>query len=71
LSDSQQELITVSADEITVPGNEEGYLIDLEDWSPQLAVTLAAEEGLTLTDEHWVILIGGQTASAVALFYLA
>ena len=46
----------MSTDEITVPRNEEGYLIDPEDWSPELALTLAAEEGLTLTDEHWVIL---------------
>jgi len=43
-------------DLITVARNEEGYLIDPDDWTPELAVLLAAEEGLELTDEHWVIL---------------
>jgi TusE/DsrC/DsvC family sulfur relay protein len=56
LSDSQQELITVSADKITVARNEEGYLINPEDWSPELALALASEEGIALTDEHWMIL---------------
>lgn len=36
--------------------DEEGYLIDSDDWSPELALTLAVEEGLALTDEHWIIL---------------
>jgi TusE/DsrC/DsvC family sulfur relay protein len=56
LPDTQQELINVSIDKITVPRNEEGYLIDPEDWSPELALTLATEEGLALTEEHWIIL---------------
>jgi len=46
----------VSVDIATVPRNEEGYLIDPEDWSSELALTLAAEEGLALTEEHWMIL---------------
>ena len=46
----------MSVDIATVPRNEEGYLIDPEDWSSELALTLAAEEGLALTEEHWVIL---------------
>ena len=54
--DTQQERINVSIDKITVPRNEEGYLIDPEDWSPELALTLAIEEGLVLTEEHWIIL---------------
>jgi tRNA 2-thiouridine synthesizing protein E len=54
--DTQQELINVSVDKITVPRNEEGYLIDPEDWSPELALALATEEGLALTEEHWIIL---------------
>ena len=44
------------ADKITVSRDEEGYLIDPDDWSPELALTLAAEEKLALTDEHWIIL---------------
>lgn len=34
----------------------EGYLVDLHDWSPDVAETLAAEEGRILTDEHWEII---------------
>lgn len=34
----------------------EGYLIDLDDWSPLIAQTLAEEEGITLTREHWEVL---------------
>lgn len=34
----------------------EGYLVDLGDWSPAVAVALAAEEGLSLTDEHWEVI---------------
>ena len=56
LPDSKQRLITVSADKITVARNEEGYLINPEDWSPELALALATEEGIALTDEHWMIL---------------
>jgi len=44
------------ADKITVPRNEEGYLINPNDWSPELAQTLATEEGLALTNDHWLIL---------------
>jgi len=41
----------VSLDKITVPRSDEGYLIEPEDWSPELALTLATWEGFTLTDE--------------------
>lgn len=34
----------------------EGYIVDPEDWSEDLARELAAEENLTLTDEYWPIL---------------
>lgn len=34
----------------------EGYLVDLDDWSPEVAAALAAEEGRTLTDEHWEVI---------------
>nr|WP_297456854.1 TusE/DsrC/DsvC family sulfur relay protein [uncultured Halomonas sp.] len=34
----------------------EGYLVDLHDWSPGVAETLAAEEGRILTAEHWEII---------------
>ena len=34
----------------------DGYVVDPEDWSEDLAESLATEEGLTLSDEHWLIL---------------
>jgi tRNA 2-thiouridine synthesizing protein E len=35
-----------------IPRDEEGYLLDAGDWSPELAEALAAESGLAMTDEH-------------------
>ncbi len=34
----------------------EGYLINLEEWSTDIAEAIAKEEGLELTDEHWEII---------------
>ena len=31
----------------------EGYLIDPADWSESVAETLAAREGIQLSEEHW------------------
>lgn len=34
----------------------EGYLVSLDDWSPEVAQALAVEDGRTLTDEHWEVI---------------
>ncbi|MEO1855643.1 TusE/DsrC/DsvC family sulfur relay protein [Chromohalobacter sp.] len=34
----------------------EGFLVDLSVWTPAVADALAAEEGRTLTAEHWEVL---------------
>ncbi len=34
----------------------DGYLFELEHWSPQVANQLAARESLALTDEHWEVI---------------
>ncbi|TAN47647.1 MAG: TusE/DsrC/DsvC family sulfur relay protein [Rhodospirillales bacterium] len=34
----------------------EGYLLEPEDWSAEVARELAAREGVELTDEHWDIM---------------
>lgn len=36
--------------------DEEGYLYNLDSWSPEVAEALAAEDGLELTDEHWEVI---------------
>lgn len=36
--------------------DEEGYLLNLDDWSTELAEQLAATEDLTLTEAHWEII---------------
>ena len=33
---------------------DEGYLVNPEEWSRDLALNLAGEEGLVLKEEHWV-----------------
>ena len=39
-----------------VETDSEGYLIEPADWNEEVAVDLAAREGITLTDEHWEVL---------------
>lgn len=36
--------------------DQEGYLINLDDWNIQFAETLAKEMQLTLTQDHWHII---------------
>lgn len=38
------------------PLDRDGYLAALEDWSPEVAALLAADEGIELTDAHWEII---------------
>ncbi|HAB91961.1 MAG TPA: sulfurtransferase TusE, partial [Pseudomonas sp.] len=45
-------------DTLVVEGREialdqDACLCNLADWSPQVALALAAREGLELTDAHW------------------
>jgi len=36
--------------------DDEGYLLNLDDWSPDVANYLADEENLTLTEPHWEVI---------------
>lgn len=36
--------------------DDEGYLYDLDQWSPDVALMLAHQAQLTLTDAHWEII---------------
>ncbi|BDM64319.1 sulfurtransferase [Shewanella sp. NFH-SH190041] len=31
----------------------QGYLLNVNDWTPELAPVIAAKESITLTDAHW------------------
>ncbi|SFH72162.1 TusE/DsrC/DsvC family sulfur relay protein [Modicisalibacter xianhensis] len=46
---------------VTVEGRDialdpEGYLIDMDEWTPGVAIALAAQEGRLLTEEHWEVI---------------
>ncbi|YCH23868.1 TusE/DsrC/DsvC family sulfur relay protein [Pseudomonas sp. D1-3] len=36
--------------------DKDGYLLDLQDWSTDVATALAERESLQLSDEHWEVL---------------
>ncbi|NCA68621.1 MAG: TusE/DsrC/DsvC family sulfur relay protein [Sphingobacteriia bacterium] len=36
--------------------NKHGHLAMFDHWAPDVATALAAEDGLTLTDKHWIII---------------
>ncbi|MDA8388397.1 MAG: TusE/DsrC/DsvC family sulfur relay protein [Nitrospiraceae bacterium] len=36
--------------------DEDGYLVDLNDWTPDLATHMATADGLALTDAHWEVI---------------
>ena len=41
---------------VIVDVNEEGYLNDPAQWTKEVALELAKEEGIELTDKHWEVL---------------
>ena len=36
--------------------DQDGYLANLNDWTPEVAETLATQNGIRLSKEHWEIL---------------
>lgn len=49
--------------DLMVELDEDGYLRHLHDWSPDIAQQLAAQQQLTLNEEHWAII------NAIRQFY--
>ncbi|QIB52349.1 TusE/DsrC/DsvC family sulfur relay protein [Pseudomonas sp. OIL-1] len=45
-------MTVITVDGRSVALDKEGFLVDLGDWSEQVAVELAQAEGITLGDEH-------------------
>ncbi len=40
----------------TVKFDEDGYLDNAADWTPELAEALAAEANIDLNDRHWIVI---------------
>ena len=38
-----------------VPVDKLGYLLNVEDWQPEMAPLLASSENIELTDNHWEV----------------
>jgi tRNA 2-thiouridine synthesizing protein E len=53
--------------EVTV--NEEGYMTDLNQWTREVALGIAEQEGVTMTDKSWEVIdwIQNQYRNEVAL----
>ena len=47
---------TLNVNGTQVAVDQEGFLVDLDDWSEPVAEALANAEGITLQAEHWEIL---------------
>lgn len=41
---------------VTLEVNEEGYLLDHSKWTKEIALEIAKEEGITLTEKHFEVL---------------
>ena len=39
----------------TIAADEEGYIVNLADWSEPLAAIIAKSEGLEMTPNHWEV----------------
>ena len=39
----------------TIEADEEGYLVDLSVWNSELAVLIAEDEKIEMSDEHWEV----------------
>jgi tRNA 2-thiouridine synthesizing protein E len=39
----------------TIPVDKAGYLLNVDDWQPQLAPILAQSEKIELTESHWEV----------------
>ena len=44
------------AEILGAPVDEEGFLVDLNDWTKEIAEQMASDDGVDLTEEHWNVL---------------
>lgn len=43
-------------DTLGVNTDEEGYLLNVDDWNEDIAIKIAAEDDIELTDDHWEVI---------------
>lgn len=43
-------------DNVTLNVNDEGYLLDFSEWNKEVAIELAKEHDIELTDRHWEVI---------------
>ena len=48
--------MTLVMDDKTYETDEEGYLVNLSDWSEEVANHIAKEENIEMTDNHWEVI---------------
>jgi tRNA 2-thiouridine synthesizing protein E len=41
---------------VSVTCNEQGYLTDLDQWTKEIGLDIAKEEGIVMTDRHWDVI---------------
>lgn len=46
----------MSNSEAQVSTDEEGYLVNPDDWNKEVAIQFASEENLELGDDHWTVI---------------
>ena len=49
-------MTVLTLDNRTIELDKDGYLADLNDWSPEVATALAVQNDIELTPDHWEIL---------------
>lgn len=41
---------------VNVEVNDEGYLVDFAQWNKEIALEIAKEEDIEMTDDHWKVI---------------
>jgi len=49
-------MATKTVADLNVALDAEGFLVNPNDWSPEIAEVLAREEGIDLSDRHWEVI---------------
>ncbi len=48
--------MNITVNDKQIETNENGYLVNAEDWNQEVAKALAESQGLDLTDRHWDVI---------------